>query len=447
MMGYKIQNGKVMKMTKMNISGNVVPISWFNHLKFGSGKPNLPAIMILSDIIYWYRAQAIRDEETGMVVEYKQKFKSDMLQKQYKLWMDLYGFGRSQTKNAVDYLEEKGLINREFRDVNLPTGEIAYNRMFVEPIPEKIEMITYPEKENEKEGSFQNKEGVISKSGGGDSKIKGSSSENEGDPTSKQPGGHSEVNSTESTTESTTEITTDVNNKKGSDFSNSDLDPKIIELFKASFNSLPNTIQLEKLESYNFDSELMLETIKGIGIGGHNQTYMFNKFDMFKKDGIKSLKDLKSKKSKSNDNTYKWADHFFDWDNLKPEGFSDEDEDQDSKDTAENNKKESNHLERKEIIDKINNIDQIYENQKDIQPQELYNHIKSNLRPIINTASYNSWISELEFVKFEDGILSLRAENKFSGEWVEKYYLEYLERIGQKLAGTEIDIFIKKGKE
>ena len=213
-MSYKISNSTVMQMTKMNITGNVVPISWFEHLKFNSGKPNLPAIMILSDIIYWYKAQKIRDEETGMVVEYRQKFKYDMLQKQYKLWMELYGFGRTQTKNAVDYLEEEGLINREFRDIELPNGEIAYNRMFVEPVPEKIEEITYPKNSETPGGSFQNQEGVISKSGGGDSKMRGSSFQSEGDVTSKEPGGHFKVNSTENTTETSTESTTDNNNNK-----------------------------------------------------------------------------------------------------------------------------------------------------------------------------------------------------------------------------------------
>ncbi|MFW5795463.1 MAG: hypothetical protein ACOCV1_08280, partial [Bacillota bacterium] len=320
-MGYKIKNSKVMKMTKMNLTGNIVPISWFNHLKFESGKPNLPAIMILSDIIYWYRAQKVRDEETGMVVEYKQKFKKDMLQKQYKLWMDLFGFGRSQTKNAIDYLEKEGLINREFRDITLKSGEIAYNRMFVEPIPEAIEKITYPEKDDTQEGSFENEEGVISKSGGGHSENTRGSSQKDEDPVSKSGGGHSDVNSTESTTESTTENTTEVNNnKKGENeiFEKSSLQKITLQLFKEAFGNYPNSIQLRKLEAYNFDEELFNKTIEGIAIGGHNETFMFNKFDMFAKDNIKSLTDLRNLKTKGSNSTYKWADHFFDWDSLKP---------------------------------------------------------------------------------------------------------------------------------
>lgn len=306
-MSYKIKNSKVMQMTKMNITGNVVPISWFNHLKFSSGKPNLPAIMILSDIVYWYKAQKIRDEETGMVVEYRQKFKYDMLQKQYKLWMELYGFGRTQTKNAVDYLEEEGLINREFRDVELPNGEIAYNRMFVEPIPKKIEEITYPHKNQTLGGSFQNKEGVISKLGGGDSKIAGSSFENKGDVTSKEPDGHFEVNSTENTTETSSENTTDNNNNK---FSKTNfkkikstyeelIGRKFTERLNKRFYELSTNVNdiitaLERCHDYNINSD-----------GGPPNKYIYK--------AIKSVaeKDNKTKET-SNENFSDWDDGYDD---------------------------------------------------------------------------------------------------------------------------------------
>ena len=269
-MGYEIKNNKVIKITKMNITGNIVPISWFEHLTFKSGKPHLPAIMILSDIIYWYRAQETREQD-GTVVEYKQKFQADMLQKQYKEWMKLYGFGRAQTKSAVDYLQKEEYINREFRDVER-NGEIFQNRMYVEPKPEKIEKITYGRFQDKNPPGqmkitttpVQNEEGVISNRGE-------FSDENNQDISSKKGGGHSKPNSTHNSTKTTSKTTTDYFNKnnknartpeKSSKYSLPDpneikqsieqLNNRVIKYYEAHFYKKPSSTiatYLNKLDS------------------------------------------------------------------------------------------------------------------------------------------------------------------------------------------------------
>lgn len=51
----------------LNFKGNVVDHEWFNYITFSNGKPHIVAIMVLSEIVYWYRPTVIRDEVTGRV--------------------------------------------------------------------------------------------------------------------------------------------------------------------------------------------------------------------------------------------------------------------------------------------------------------------------------------------------------------------------------------------
>lgn len=56
------------QMSRLQISGNVIPVSWYKTIRKPTGKPNLNAIIILADIVYWYRAVEIRDEMTGQLI-------------------------------------------------------------------------------------------------------------------------------------------------------------------------------------------------------------------------------------------------------------------------------------------------------------------------------------------------------------------------------------------
>ena len=53
------------RMANFAITGNVVPQTWYRTILRETGKPHLLAIMILSDIVYWYRPKEVRDEVTG----------------------------------------------------------------------------------------------------------------------------------------------------------------------------------------------------------------------------------------------------------------------------------------------------------------------------------------------------------------------------------------------
>lgn len=128
-------------MGKINFEGNIIPVEWFNHLKLSNGKPDTIAILLLSDIVYWYRPTTIRDESSGRVVGYKKKFKADLLQKSYQDYESLFGFSRKQIKEALVRLEGHGLIERVFRTIQIK-GQVLSNVMFLSITPAKIVEIT-----------------------------------------------------------------------------------------------------------------------------------------------------------------------------------------------------------------------------------------------------------------------------------------------------------------
>lgn len=131
----------VLEMKNLNIEGNVIDNGWIENLRYDNGKPNMNAIMILSEIVYWYKPTLVRDEITGEVKGYKKKFKADKLQKSYEALGDRIGITKRQAKACCDFLKKKGLITVEFRRVTV-NGRMYNNVMFVEPVVENLKKIT-----------------------------------------------------------------------------------------------------------------------------------------------------------------------------------------------------------------------------------------------------------------------------------------------------------------
>lgn len=52
---YSTGNRIVDEVGRINISGNIIPMVWFQAIRYPNGKPNVNAIIILADIVYWYR--------------------------------------------------------------------------------------------------------------------------------------------------------------------------------------------------------------------------------------------------------------------------------------------------------------------------------------------------------------------------------------------------------
>jgi hypothetical protein len=132
---------EVMAMKDINFSGNIIPFNWYNHLRYDSGKTNLNAIIILSEIVYWYRPSEVRDEETGQLLGYKKKFKADKLQRSHQSFSDQFGLTKKQVRDALGFLEDNGLITKELRTI-ATQGVTLSNVLFIGIVPAKIKAIT-----------------------------------------------------------------------------------------------------------------------------------------------------------------------------------------------------------------------------------------------------------------------------------------------------------------
>lgn len=116
MKGYSIDNNNtVIRMGTVQITGNIISLEWFKHLRLKNGKTDNIAIVILSDIVYWYRPIEVRDEKTGALIGYRKKFAADKLQREYDGFADLYGYTKDQARDALKRLESIGLIDLELR--------------------------------------------------------------------------------------------------------------------------------------------------------------------------------------------------------------------------------------------------------------------------------------------------------------------------------------------
>jgi len=136
-------NAIVDQMTKIEIKGNIIPQAWTKTICYENGKPNWNAIMILSDVVYWYKPTEIRDETEGFK-GYKKRFKSDLLQRSYEQIMEMYKMTESQAKRGVKFLEKLGVLKRHFRDVSTQGGLKAHNVMYLELVPIRLYELTYP---------------------------------------------------------------------------------------------------------------------------------------------------------------------------------------------------------------------------------------------------------------------------------------------------------------
>ena len=135
-------NELVDKIGEIAITGNIIPQMWYETLKKDDGKPYFQAIVILADIVYWYKPVEVRDEKTGRVVGYKKKFSADLLQRTYDSIAEQFGLSKNETVNAIKFLEKKGAIYRELRTVEC--GDIRCgNVLFLGINPEKIQELTF----------------------------------------------------------------------------------------------------------------------------------------------------------------------------------------------------------------------------------------------------------------------------------------------------------------
>lgn len=126
---------------RISITGNIIPQIWYKTITHPSGKPYLEAIVILSDIVYWYRPTEVRDERTGEVIAYRKRFKADLLQRSYADLAQQFGISKREATNAVVALEKIGVVRRHLHTIDVNGTKMA-NVLFLELVPKALLALT-----------------------------------------------------------------------------------------------------------------------------------------------------------------------------------------------------------------------------------------------------------------------------------------------------------------
>jgi hypothetical protein len=134
---------EVFEIGKIHLEGNVIPHTWYHHIKGPTGRPDVEAIVLLSEILYWYRPEYVRDEHTGQVIGVRKRFKGDALQKSKKALAEQFGFTERKVKESLALLEKIGVITRDYRTVETSDGVLCSNVMYIKIHPEKIKEISF----------------------------------------------------------------------------------------------------------------------------------------------------------------------------------------------------------------------------------------------------------------------------------------------------------------
>ena len=120
---------------QMDFSGSLIPHSWLHSITLDSGRPDMNAIFVLAEIVYWYRP-TVSINEQGRTV-WKKKFWKDYLQKSIRELAVKLNLSYDQVKLALVRLEKRGLIVKHIR-TEIINGRKYGNVLYIEPVPEKL---------------------------------------------------------------------------------------------------------------------------------------------------------------------------------------------------------------------------------------------------------------------------------------------------------------------
>ena len=128
--------------SKIHITGNITPRQWYKRITIkmrnGNTKPDLYAINLLSEILYWYRPMEVRDESTGEFIGYKRRFDGEYLQRSYASIGNMFGVSKDTAKDTVDRMKAMGLVGTIVKDIQDRHGNMMFNALHIYPIPEAI---------------------------------------------------------------------------------------------------------------------------------------------------------------------------------------------------------------------------------------------------------------------------------------------------------------------
>lgn len=195
--------------TELNIQGNIIPHSWYQHITFdvnkkGIRKPDIISILLLSDFVYWYRATEYRDESSGNIIGYGRKFHGELLQKSQEALSTQFGFSKRQIKDALYRLEQKELIKRDYKVIKTKSGLVCSNVLFIDLNVAAIKEITFSILKHPR--NFKNSPGYVQTADGTRLNVSGQTSKRHTYTESTTENTNKEVVSPQATTHTTTQI-------------------------------------------------------------------------------------------------------------------------------------------------------------------------------------------------------------------------------------------------
>ena len=145
---YSTGNRMVDEVGEMSFVGNIIPDVWYHTITKDNGHANLNAIVLLAEIVYWYRPTEVKDELSGRLTGMKKKFRDDLLQKDYQQMAEHHGMSKIQVINAIKELEKIGVIKRVFRNLKVK-GRCVNNVLYIQLNAKKLRELTYPKETKE----------------------------------------------------------------------------------------------------------------------------------------------------------------------------------------------------------------------------------------------------------------------------------------------------------
>ena len=109
----------------------VIPVSWFWRITNSKGYADIPTLLVLGHILYWYRP---RKDGT-------KRFVGERLEVVYSQLQERFNLAKRTFQNAFDKLENMGIIKRELINKNV-RGVRLNNIQRLTIIPEKLSEIT-----------------------------------------------------------------------------------------------------------------------------------------------------------------------------------------------------------------------------------------------------------------------------------------------------------------
>lgn len=119
------------ELQSMNITGNVIMPAWYKTITRENGKAHANAILLLADIVYWYRPAEVRDENTGFLLGYKSRIRGNSLQRSYAQIGEMLGLTKSESRSALDTLRRIGVVSTYTETVTVKNMKLP-NCMFID---------------------------------------------------------------------------------------------------------------------------------------------------------------------------------------------------------------------------------------------------------------------------------------------------------------------------